>query len=537
MEKLKPYNNYINEDYSIKDAVNKGKEKIKGVKNWIASFVTKAEDKPRIIPKGIKKGKPVINVYHYTGPGSIVSQLNKDYPEGSEAVEESEETPLDEANKIKIADGEKEYFDEDPGYKERLRADPETHIPNIYGDNLISLIRDEYEKLIEGYTPPPLFIYGGPGIGKTKIVGQVCDEIGGTLIDVGVQYMQPEDFVGVPSKVELDMDDPKYADDKVDPKVGKGVTRFNQPLLFPTDPLSKGIIFFDEMNRADTVVLSSLLTFARERRLGDYYLPDGWMIVAAGNRKEDVKKGTSIKELGSAFGDRWTIVNYVPTVESFVKHVETYQGKALPGNERTEKLKDVVLPELLQFLKFQDKWFYTLNKESPDTKYASPRDWISASTEIYASLNKLRKNGGSDFISLGKLQTILKQHVGLEAANAFTQFYKLTKEMNPADIDKILTDGDKAPIPKKTSEGRYQPDIIYAIITAVLTKLESNKEIDISNFENILKWSMKLESQEWATTLVNSVTKMFPGIRGDKDFAKNEVVRQYHSKYIKPIWG
>ena len=51
--------------------------------------------------------------------------------------------------------------------------------------------------------------------------------------------------------------------------------------------MEKGILFFDELNAAPPLVQASLYQLTLDRRIGEYVLPDGWKIVAAGNRAED----------------------------------------------------------------------------------------------------------------------------------------------------------------------------------------------------------------------------------------------------------
>ncbi|HBF91048.1 MAG TPA: hypothetical protein DDX09_07755, partial [Hyphomonas atlantica] len=57
---------------------------------------------------------------------------------------------------------------------------------------------------------------------------------------------------------------------------------------WPGDPESRGIILFDEITAADRSLQVAAYELILDRRLGNLYsLPDGWLVVAAGNRAED----------------------------------------------------------------------------------------------------------------------------------------------------------------------------------------------------------------------------------------------------------
>jgi hypothetical protein len=55
----------------------------------------------------------------------------------------------------------------------------------------------------------------------------------------------------------------------------------------PQEDAPPGILFFDELNAAPPLVQASLYQLTLDRRVGEYQLPDGWRILAAGNRAED----------------------------------------------------------------------------------------------------------------------------------------------------------------------------------------------------------------------------------------------------------
>jgi hypothetical protein len=504
MQKIKKFESYVNEDYSFKEVLTKGKEK---VKNLIDRFISLG--KGRVIPNGPKKGNPVINVYEYNGPGSIINALEERYPVVESKVFENSGIPDPSEIYVLVPDEKDRSYGSvgKESYRAHLESDPKTGIPNVYGDDLIETLREKSKKVLMGYTPPPLFIFGAPGIGKTKIVGQIAEEMKGSLIDVACNCMQPEDFVGVPKMIEIEKPSEKNL-------IGRGITRHNINAKFPVDPLSKGIIFFDEMNRADPTVLSSLLLFSRERRIGNYYLPEGWLIVAAGNRDQDVVKGSSITKLGSAFADRYSIINYVPTIESFLKFVENSNSPGLPGtdlndNPRKETIREVFLPVLVQFLKWDDSFFYTTrDPENKESNTANPRSWVKAAQKIYSLLEDMRAEG-KEKIPEKLLYQKLTEIIGSKAAVAFMNYYRVYNDIDLNSIENILKDGKNADLPKKDDEGKYRPDVLFAVANALLSILSRKGKITLAEYHNILEWSVRLNRPEYFKAIQGAIDSYF----------------------------
>ena len=113
----------------------------------------------------------------------------------------------------------------------------------------------------------PVFIWGGPGIGKSAVVRQLASALGVPLQDVRALLLDPVDLRGLPF----------LATD--------GRSKWASPEFLPRD--GSGILFLDELNAASAMVQASCYQLVLDRKLGEYTLPEGWTIVAAGNRDSD----------------------------------------------------------------------------------------------------------------------------------------------------------------------------------------------------------------------------------------------------------
>ena len=112
-------------------------------------------------------------------------------------------------------------------------------------------------------------LWGAPGIGKSAIVYQLAAELTWKVIDFRANIREPVDVRGIP-----------VADLK------SGTTRWLSPDELPQVARDGecGILFIDEINTASPQMMAVLMQLILERRCGEYTLPEGWVIVAAGNR-------------------------------------------------------------------------------------------------------------------------------------------------------------------------------------------------------------------------------------------------------------
>src|SRR5205823_7285706 len=117
--------------------------------------------------------------------------------------------------------------------------------------------------------------WGEPGIGKSDVMCQVAACRNVQLLDVRALLLDPVDLRGLPYlQTDSDSNEPSR-------KRAKWAT----PDFLPKD--GEGILFLDELTCAVPMVQAAFYQLVLDRKLGDYTLPDGWAIVAAGNRQSD----------------------------------------------------------------------------------------------------------------------------------------------------------------------------------------------------------------------------------------------------------
>ncbi len=126
----------------------------------------------------------------------------------------------------------------------------------------------------------PVFIWGPPGIGKSSLVEQFAEEVGLVCVSLLGSQLAPEDIIGVP-------------------QITEGKSRFCPPTMIARD--EPYCLFLDELNACSHEVQKSFYSLIHERRVGDYRLPEGSIVIGAGNRTQD---SAIVKPMSSALMNR-----------------------------------------------------------------------------------------------------------------------------------------------------------------------------------------------------------------------------------------
>ena len=145
------------------------------------------------------------------------------------------------------------------------------------------------ELLLQVKLVRPVFIWGAPGIGKSAIVEQFAAELGLPCVCLTGSQLAPENLIGVPQIVN-------------------GTSVFCPPrCLVQKEPFC---LFLDELNACSLEVQKAFYSLILERRIGEYHLPDGSIVVGAGNRMQD---NAITRQLPSALINRMVHVELRPS--------------------------------------------------------------------------------------------------------------------------------------------------------------------------------------------------------------------------------
>lgn len=211
----------------------------------------------------------------------------------------------------------------------------QANLPVVNTDVAVAAIVGAYET-----NKAPGMLWGPPGIGKTALVYAAAEMIGGSVIDFRLVTTEPVDLRGYPVVIK---------DDNGNPKAMAWV---------PADLLpksGKGILFLDELPQAPTINMNAAAELIYDRRLGnDYNLPEGWMVMAAGNRRSD-RAGTI--EMATHTKNRLWHVEVKPDIEAWSRWA-TKKG---------------LHEGLINFLNANVKLFHDFKPDA--TAFPTPRTW------------------------------------------------------------------------------------------------------------------------------------------------------------------
>lgn len=150
-----------------------------------------------------------------------------------------------------------------------------------------------------GVTP---FVWGHRGMGKSSLVRQIAEERGWGFVDLRCSQLEAADLRGLPHRgddgrthflppADLPVGDLTAEEaasllgleDRSDPKRHADWLRRRRRIQ---PRFTEGILFLDELNRAADDVLHAAFQLVLDRAVGEYILPEGWSVVAAGNFSE-----------------------------------------------------------------------------------------------------------------------------------------------------------------------------------------------------------------------------------------------------------
>jgi MoxR-like ATPase len=293
------------------------------------------------------------------------------------------------------------------------------------------------QALIEQYADPVLrrrasMLWGTRGVGKSSIVRQVAEHFGVPLVDLRLTTIEPVDIRGA-----------IYADDAL------GKTVWFPPEFLPGADAPQGILFLDELTAADQRLQISAYSLILDRRVGHYQLPDGWLVVAAGNASFH---GAVSHDMGTALADRMFHFNVQTVIEAFLAHAAAH----------------AFAPEVMAYLRVRpDKLDDTQAQLANDHLVgASPRGWEDVS-------NVLR----SDLSAAGK-RVFVQGRIG--AANA-AEFFGVLRELQAgADVLKLLAaaPGDEtAALLPHSLDGLY--GMLYGLLAAAANERTLARALEI----------------------------------------------------------
>ena len=145
---------------------------------------------------------------------------------------------------------------------------------------LVYLKKDEFgEYRIPVSKQRPIFLLGSPGIGKTAIMEQIASELDIALVSYSMTHHTRQSALGLPFIEKKDFGGKEYS-----------VSEYTMSEIIASiyetmeeSGTKEGILFLDEINCVSETLYPSMLQFLQYKVFGRHSVPNGWVIVTAGN--------------------------------------------------------------------------------------------------------------------------------------------------------------------------------------------------------------------------------------------------------------
>ena len=219
------------------------------------------------------------------------------------------------------------------------------------------LTTDEYgEPAIPVERQRPIFLMGAPGIGKTDIMAQIAQELDIGLVAYSMTHHTRQSALGLPFIVEKEYGGERYS---VSEYTMSEIIASIYDCMAATG-VDRGILFLDEINCVSETLAPSMLQFLQYKTFGRHRVPQGWIIVTAGNPPE---YNNSVREFDIVTWDRMKRIDVEPDY----------------GVWKTYAAEKGVHPAVTSYLEIHPQDFYLIESTVDGKRFVTARGWVDLS--------------------------------------------------------------------------------------------------------------------------------------------------------------
>ena len=294
----------------------------------------------------------------------------------------------------------------------------------------------------------PILLMGPPGIGKTAIMEQVARECGISLISYTITHHTRQSAIGLP-----------FISRKEYGGVEHSVTEYTMSEIVASvydqieaSGIAEGILFLDEINCVSETLAPTMLQFLQYKMFGNHKVPDGFIIVTAGNPPQYNK---SVRDFDIVTLDR---VKRIDIEENYAVWKEYAYQAGIHG-------------AILSYLQIRVKDFYSVKTQIDGRQFVTARGWedLSRIIKVYEELG----------IEVGE-RLCIQYLQDPEIASAFASYYELySKYRTLYRIPEIL----EGAVPEESAVLREAPfDEKLSILGLLIDSLNQEFQAYAENF-------------------------------------------------------
>ena len=205
----------------------------------------------------------------------------------------------------------------------------------------------------------PVFLMGPPGIGKTAIMEQIAQELDVALLSYSMTHHTRQSALGLPfisHKIYggREYDVSEYTMSEIIASVYDMIEQTGK---------KEGILFLDEINCVSETLAPIMLQFLQYKVFGRHRVPDGWIVVTAGNPPE---YNNSVRDFDIVTWDRLKRIDVEPDFDVWKEYA----------------YKAAVHPAVLSYLEIKKANFYKVESTVNGKAFVTARGWDDLSQMI-----------------------------------------------------------------------------------------------------------------------------------------------------------
>ncbi len=280
----------------------------------------------------------------------------------------------------------------------------------------------EYEIPLERQRP--IFLMGPPGIGKTAIMEQIAQELGVGLVSYSMTHHTRQSAIGLPFIATKNYGGKEVS---VSEYTMSEIIASVYDLMEETG-VREGILFLDEINCVSETLAPAMLQFLQFKVFGRHRVPDGWIVVTAGNPPE---YNNSVREFDIVTWDRLKRIDIEPDYKAWKEYAA----------------ETMVHPAVRSYLDIKESDFYRVEASVDGKTFVTARGW----SDLSDMLRLYEKHGLAVDAEL-----VIQYLQNREVAKSFALYYDLfQKYQSDYQIDRIFAGEADEEILSRARDARF----------------------------------------------------------------------------------
>ena len=207
----------------------------------------------------------------------------------------------------------------------------------------------------------PIILLGPPGVGKTAVVEQIADDLGVNFVSYSITHHTRQSAIGLPFIAQEEFDGVDYH-----------VSEYTMSEIIAAvhharkkSGVAEGILFLDEVNCVSETLAPAMLQFLQYKVFGMHQLPEGWVVVCAGNPPE---YNRAAREFDPAMLDRLMKIEVEPDLRAWQEYAAAHG----------------VHPAVTSYLEAKPGAFYRVRAAAHGSTIVTARGWEDLSRMLQA---------------------------------------------------------------------------------------------------------------------------------------------------------